>query len=381
MVNARVWRGLVRQRLWKTAAAAGIAVTGVGAGVAVSGGVAGANPTPAGTAAATWLASQLQGPTADHFDTPTFHPTTPTVGLTADGLFAFAAAGTTSGTTFSPEVAAIATWLSTPTNTFVANYIEKPTPTAPTTLKYVPGAVAKVALAADVAGATPRTFISGTDLVADLEGTIDATGELHGFFSNPTTQALAIIVLEHNDPGYPTLPAAVTFLENQACTTGGYPSTYTFSPCTLAGGDVDTTGAVAQALLYYGTVAGDAGAVLAGEVASTWLDSVKTVSTVGPTQVTWRNHCTFTSFTTTFPSVNSTALAVEGLVPDPRSATAPFATDITGGVSWLEAAQNTTPMTPTAGSLPACTATGPGNVRATTQGVQGLTGTPYTALI
>jgi hypothetical protein len=383
MVNARVWRGLVRQRLWKTTAAAGIAVTAIGAGIGMSGSVAGATPTPAGTAAANWLAKPAQMKTGNHFVTATFAPTTPTVGLTVDGLLAFAAAGTT----FVGEVTAIAAWLDT--GAHIGGYIQ---PSG----NYSSGGLANVALAVEVAAAvlptkgyTPTTF-AGTNLITKLEHTQNATRSFDGVFADPTIQSLAIVVIEHATSGFSGLPSAATFLEGTACTTHGtphgYPSTYTptFGACSVnaQGGDVDTTGAVSQALSYYFHQTGNTTARTAAEGANAWLDSTTVKVTAGTTEVAWQDFCTPATFTALTPSVNSTALAIQGLKDDPRGAMRPasFTTDITDGVNWLEAAQDTTPGT-TDGSLPACTDSGPGNVRATTQGVQGLTETSWVDLL
>lgn len=380
MFIARVWRGL-----WRAATALGIAGVLVGTGIGVSGSVAGATPTPASTAAATWLEGQLV--TSNHYVT-TFTPTTqpPSPGLTADGLFAFAAAGST----FDTQVTATAGWLDTSGN--VGTYI------GPS--KNYPGGLANLALAAEVAQAagfsySPTSF-AGTNLISDLEATETRTsasadnGEFldprdtptYLGYANPTVQALAIIAIEHATSGFSGLPAAVTFLEGRACTTHsapyGYPSTYVYGPCTssAAGGDVDTTGAVSQALSYYAAQTRNATAKTAAEEANAWLDHVKVA--VPSMKDTWENYCQ-SPYTTLEPSVNSTALAIEGLADDPRGPSQ-YATDITRGRNWLASAQDTTPGG-TDGSLPACTASGAGNVRATTQGIQGLTETSWVKLL
>jgi hypothetical protein len=376
MVNARVWRGLVRQRLWKTAAA-GIAATVIGAGVTMSGPIAGATPTSAASAAATWLAAPAQLQTGSHFLT-TFTPSHPaSPGLTVAGVFAFAAAGAS----FNTDVKALTAWLDSATN--IGGYIRTGT-------QYVGGALANVALAANAAHArgysySPTSF-AGTNLITDLEGTENATGKFTGGYPTPTGQALAIIALQRNAPTYSGLPKAVTFLEHQVCTTShpghglhGYPSTYTSCSSSTIGGDVDTTGAVSQALSYYATHSTNptaTTAATAAAAANTWLDAVKV--TGGSLKFTWENYCQ-SPYTTLEPSVNSTALAIDGLVNDPTGPTY-WGTDIAHGVNWLESAQDTTPGS-TDGSLPACTASGVGNVRATTQGVQGLTKKAWTNLI
>ena len=170
----------------------------------------------------------------------------------------------------------------------------------------------------------------------------------------------------------------MTYLEGQVCTTAdgggfhGYPSTYGGCATNSIGGDVDTTGAVSQALAYYAAATGNATAKTAAENANGWLDHEKAAA--GSTKVTWKNFCQ-TPFTSLTPSVNSTGLAIEGLVDDPRGPSH-FATDVTKGTSWLVSAQNATVSSPTDGSLPACTASGPGSVRATAQGTQGWPGSP-----
>ncbi len=376
MVSVRVWRGL---RMTTAAAGAAAAIT---AGIGMSGPVAGATPPPA-VRAANWLKTQLV--TSNHFLT-TFTPSHPaSPGLTAAGVFAFAAAGTS----FDTNVTALTAWLDSATN--VGGYIGSS--------HDYPGGLANLALAAEVAKAenltdTPTSF-AGTDLITDLEATEVTSGADKGDFAdprdtptylgyaNPTTQALAVIVLETAAPGFSKLGTAVAYLESQVCTTTngggfhGYPSVYGGCATNSIGGDVDTTGAVSQALSYYATQTGNATAEMAAEDANDWLNHEK--SAVGATKVTWKNFCQ-TPFTTLMPSVNSTALAIEGLIDDPRGP-GHFATDVTKGESWLASAQNTTASSPTDGSLPACTASGPGNVRATTQGTQGLAGTSWVALI
>jgi hypothetical protein len=371
MFNARVWRGL-----WRTAATIGIA----GAAIGASATLAGATPTPT-VKAATWLKGQLVGGT--HYNT-TSTTSTPSPGLTADGLFAFAAA---SG--FSGSVTTAATWLDSATH--IGGYIGAS--------HNYPGGLAKVALGAAVAKAaglsfTPTSF-AGTNLVTDLEGTQVTSGVKKGDFAdprdtptyfgyaNPTSQALAVIVLEKVAPSYSKLATAVAYLEGQVCTTGngggfhGYPSLYGGCATNTIGGDADTTGTVSQALSYYAAATGNATAKTAAENANGWLDHEKAAA--GSTKVTWRNFCQ-TPFTSLTPSANSTALAIEGLVDDPRGSSH-FSTDITKGKNWLVAAQNATASSATYGSLPACTATGPGSVRATTQGTQGLAGLSWVDLL
>ncbi len=372
MFNARVWRGL-----WRTVATIGIA----GAAIGTSATLAGATPTPT-VKAATWLKGQLVGGT--HYDT-TFTTSTPSPGLTADGLFAFAAA---SG--FSGSVTTVATWLDSATH--IGGYVGSS--------HNYPGGLAKVALAAAVAKAaglsyTPTSF-AGTNLITDLEGTQVASGAKKGDFAdprdtptyfgyaNPTSQALAIIGLEKAAPSFAGLATAVTYLEGQVCTTTsvpshhGYPSVYGGCATNTIGGDVDTTGAVSQALSYYAAATGNAAAKTAAENANDWLNATGVKFPVS-TKLTWKNFCQ-TPFTTLTPSVNSTALAIEGLVDDPRGPSH-FATDVTKGTSWLVSAQNATASSPTDGSLPACTASGPGSVRATTQGTQGLAGKSWVDLL
>lgn len=340
--------------------ARGIAVAALATGL-VAVGTATANATPT-TDAATWLSSQLTG--GNHYVVGGNND----VGLTEDGLFAFKAAG--SG--YATQVTNIKNWLNSTTNIgggSTVGYIGSSS-------VYYPGALAKTTLAVKAAAGNPKVWTSSNiNLVSRLETTLVTSGTNAGRFAdprdtptyygyaNPVSQALALIAIKNQDPTYSGLASAATYLRNQKCSDNGW--SYQFGSCTTL--DPDSTGFVTQALAYVGGTANTTAATN-GNAA---LNGKRVAQGSGKTA--WQNICQ-SPFTTPSPSVNSTALAIQGLTANP-SGSGTYATSIANGKAWLQSAQQSN------GGLPACTAAGASDVRATTQGVQGLTGLTYAALL
>jgi hypothetical protein len=337
----------------------GAVLAGVAAAALVVG-VSTASATPT-TSAASWLAGQLTG--GNHYVVGG----STDVGLTEDGLLAFVAAG--SG--YTSQVSAIAGWLDSTTNIgggSALGYIGSST-------VHYPGALANTSLAVIAAGDDPTNWAGGLNLISLLESTEATSGSDAGEFvdprdsptyqgyANPTGQALAVIAIEHADPTFTGLSSAVSFLRGQVCSAGGYPSEFGSANCPA---DPDTTAVVSQALSYAGGTVNN----LAAESANSWLDSDQATQSVG---TAWQNYCQ-SPYTSVDPSVDSTGLAVDALLTDPRGAST-WSADVSAGQSWLGSTQNSD------GGMPACTASGSSDVRATVQGVPGLAGLGYVALL
>ena len=159
-------------------------------------------------------------------------------GLTADAIFAFAAAGSAG------DAAEAATdYLEANVAFYSGDGI---------TESYA-GSLAKLILVADVMDRDPTDF-GGQDLVTRLLAQQAADGRFSdvsafGDFSNPIGQSLAIIGLERaTTAGAPT--TAVDFLVSVQCADGGFVSDLTTLPC--ATGEVDTTAVAVQALALMG---------------------------------------------------------------------------------------------------------------------------------
>ena len=199
-------------------------------------------------AAAGWLARQFVDGT--HLETELGGVGYPDAGLTVDAVFAFAAAGVSGDT-----AGAALSWLGEPANleTYVGNG---------TTDSY-PGALAKLALAAQVEGEDPTAFGSpAVDLLTRLRALLTASGrfsdkssfEPYVDYSNAFGQSYAVLALERAGAAPPT---AVTYLVGSACPGGGFPLNFEQATCTP---DTDATGLVVQALV----AAGDTDAAAAG---------------------------------------------------------------------------------------------------------------------
>jgi hypothetical protein len=266
---------------------------------------------------------------------------------------------------------------------------------ATTTKALSAGAVAKLALAVEAANGNPES-VEGRNLVADLKCLQVGSGAEAGRFSdknetnysNVFVQSLAIIALkacEVNCASKPDLKASIeagaSYLRGQQCAgskpkslNGAFRSTMGLAADTCNDEppyedesenenavEVDSTGAAVQALLADGTAESSS----AAKAALAWLKKERRKSRY------WENYCSFEESSVTFPSVNSTALAMMA--------------DVEGGVSsgkakaWLDGIVEAQP----AGErgLPACSEAGPPEVLSTAQGILGLFAASYPYLV
>jgi LPXTG-motif cell wall-anchored protein len=199
-------------------------------------------------AAAGWLARQFKD--GDHLETDFNGQSFPDAGLTLDAVLGFAAAGVAGDT----ADAAMA-WVGQPANleTYVGNG----------TTDSFPGALAKLALTAQVEGIDPTAFGTGrVDLLARLRALLTPSGRFsdkssfvpYQDFSNGFSQSYAVLTLARAGAVPPT---AVTFLAGTACPGGGFRLNFGTPTCTP---DPDATAVAVQAL----AAAGDETAAAAG---------------------------------------------------------------------------------------------------------------------
>jgi LPXTG-motif cell wall-anchored protein len=199
-------------------------------------------------AAAGWLARQFVD--GDHLETDFGGQSFPDAGLTLDAVLGFAAAGVAGDT----AEAAMA-WVGQPANleTYVGNG----------TTDSFPGALAKLALTAQVEGLDPTAFGSGrVDLLTRLRALITPSGRFsdkssfvpYQDFSNGFSQSYAVLTLARAGSAP---PAAVSFLAGSACPGGGFRLNFDKPTCTP---DPDATAVAVQAL----AAAGDEAAAAAG---------------------------------------------------------------------------------------------------------------------
>lgn len=347
--------------------------------------VAGATPESEATE---WLASQLKTPEAGSKYCEVFG--SPSVGQTIDCTLAFDAAPG-----FTNEENETYKWTIANKNSFVGS---KPCSEA---TSMSAGAVAKLALGVAAHGADPMN-VEGRDLIADLQCLQVKSGEEKGRFkdkgatdfSNVFGQSLAIIALKACAEGScasppslgTTLNNAAGYLRGQQCTENGeegvdgafrsamglaagtcenktpFPSEVEFNENAI---DIDSTGFAIEALSAHGSLASIGAAVDAGE----WMYDERIVTTGPPKRINWENYCSFGEPKVKFASVNSTALAIMGA--------SEVGLEVTAAREWLADAV-------TSGEnrgLPACGATGNGDVIATAQGILGLNGTSYPTLV
>jgi hypothetical protein len=309
-----------------------------------------AHASPASDASS-WLAGQLTG--GDHYVTVFGGTGYDDAGLTADGLLAFAANGATT------PAGATAGWLTS--GAYPDGYVGDGS-----TESYA-GALGKLSAALEAQGLDPNdtSDTNGRTLVSDLQARQVASGPDAGRFSDLSAfgdyssmfgQAWGILALEKCAAGAcasppsgtsTTVANAAAFVRGQQCPDGGFPSELDAATCTS---DVDSTGMAVQALLAVGGTANDT-------AASDGVAFISGAQSGGGDY--WES-----AACGGVPSVNSTALAVMAL----SAAGQPVGPYVT----WLDGTQNGGPDF----GLPACGATGAGDVRATTQGIYGLTGSP-----
>lgn len=318
--------------------------------LAVAAPVAAASPA---SDASKWLAEELVE--GDHYEVTFGEEVFDDAGMTTDVALAFGA------TAAAGPAAATATWLTSGSNpdAYVGDGV---------TESYG-GSLGKLGAALAAHGLDPddpadtggRTLL--TDLLA-LQETNPLDPDFGRFqdqpfdFSNPFGQSWATLALAAcADSACETVPAgtaaaiedSAAFLIGEQCPNGGFPSQFGEAECTS---DPDSSGMAMQALVAEGGVA----SVAAAEAASEWLESAK--SEAGEY---WEN----SACEPPGPSANSTVLAMMGLSAVEGAAG--------GAGEWLESTQNTGPDF----GLPRCSASGPGNLRATVQGVYGLSGSLY----
>jgi LPXTG-motif cell wall-anchored protein len=200
-------------------------------------------------AAAGWLARQFVA--GDHLETDFGGQSFPDAGLTLDAVLGFAAAGVAGDT----AEAAMA-WVGQPANleTYVGNG----------TTDSFPGALAKLALTAQVEGLDPTVFGTGrVDLLARLRALITPSGRFsdkssfvpYQDFSNGFSQSYAVLTLVRAGS---VPPAAVSFLAGSACPSGGIPLDFGKPTCTP---DPDATAVAVQALAAAGNDAAAAAGI------------------------------------------------------------------------------------------------------------------------
>jgi hypothetical protein len=351
-----------------------------------------AAPVASGAApeeATEWLASELQ-PAEEGEYCESFSPAG-RVGQTIDCMLAFQAAGAA----FEAEREAAYEYVLGNLGVYVG------TEPCSEASSMSAGAVAKLALGVAAAGDDPMN-VGGRDLIADLQCLQKKTGEEKGRFkdkgatdfSNVFGQSLAIIALKACAEGScasppslgTTLTNAASYLRGQQCTENGeeqvdgafrsamglapgtcenttpFPSETEFNVDAI---DIDSTGFAIEALFAHGSAASLAAAFGAGE----WMYGERVETAGPPKRIHWESYCSFSEPTVKLPSVNSTALAIMGASEVGLEATA--------AREWLADAVASGENR----GLPACGATGNGDVLATAQGILGLYGTSYPTLV
>jgi hypothetical protein len=350
--------------------------------------IASATPT---TEAAGWLSTQLkttsEGQYCEQFGSPS-------VGQTIDCTLAFQAAGSS----FESQRKETYKWTIANMNSYVG---AKPCSEA---TSMSAGAVAKLAVDVEAQGGDPRSVGTGSrNLIADLECLQAKSGETGRFkdkgtldFSNVFGQSLAIVALRGCEngrcPSKPsletTIKPAVEYLIGQQCVEnaasegvlGAYRSSMGLAANTCNATtpfpppngfnenavEVDSTGFAVEALIRSTAFAKTA--KKAAERAGVWL-TVNAGGTISPLRLFWTNYCSEGEPTKKLPSVNSTALAIMGY--------SEIGLSITPAQEWLA---ETVTGGPDKG-MPACTASGAGNVLATAQGILGLAGISYPTLV
>lgn len=341
-----------------------------------------------GSEATEWLASQLKSPKAGEKYCELFGGAS--VGQTIDCQLAFdAAAG------FETEENETYAWILANKSSYVGS---KPCSEA---TSMSAGAVAKLALGVGAHGGDPMN-VEGRNLIADLQCLQAGSGPEKGRFkdkgasdfSNVFGQSLALIALKAcqqkkicaSPPSLTsTLSNGASYLRGQQCAEKGeegvesafrsamglepgtcenttpFPSEFEFNVNAV---DIDSTGFAIEALWNIGGASATA-AKAGGE----WMYGERTVTTGPPKRINWENYCSFSEPTVKFPSVNSTALAIMGA--------SEIELEVKPAQEWLVDAVASGENR----GLPACGATGNGDVLATAQSILGLYETSYPTLV
>ena len=344
-----------------------------------------ANATP-GTDATDWLVSQLEPtPSSDPAYCDSYSPAG-IVGQSIDCMLAFKAAGAA----YNDERDATYAYVIANMDDFVGD-----DPCSTTSDPLSAAAVAKLALGVLARGVDQPTNVGGRNLITDLQCLQAGSGRFSDKnqtdFSNVFGQSLAIVALKACQANCSSPPAGLAttitngaaYLRGQQCAggpmalngafrsplgltanqcnnTSPFPSSGPANPNAV---DVDSTGLAIGALYAEASFASQ----LSGFAAGVWLGSVAQTSS-SPSRLWWRNYCDFGDPDSLYPSVNSTALAIMGYVE--------AGITFTAAQSWLADAV-------ASGSnrgLPACGATGNGDVLSTAQGIMGLYGVSYAQL-
>lgn len=337
-----------------------------------------------------WLASELQPAEKGEY-CDSFSPAGK-VGQTIDCLLAFKAAGAA----FEAERKAGYEYVIANMGVYVG------TEPCSKATSMSAGSVAKLALGVAAAGGNPMN-VEGRNLIADLQCLqVSSGGEKGRFkdkgaadFSNVFGQSLALIALKScaekkSCTSPPNLTSALNnaagYLRGQQCTENGgegvdgafrsamglaagscenktpFPSEFEFNENAV---DIDSTGFAIEALFNHGSGPNVAAAKAGGK----WMYDERIVTTGPPKRINWENYCSFGEPTVKFPSVNSTALAIMGA--------SEIELEVKPAEAWLADAVASGANR----GLPACGATGNGDVLATAQGILGLYGTSYPTLV
>jgi hypothetical protein len=280
-------------------------------------------------------------------------------GLTIDGAFALAAAGTDNAV-----LAKVANFVENGTDG-AGNTIKDYTATDPTqdevngTLPYISGgALGKEALLAEVVGENPRNF-GGQDLISLLDQSICTGASASGdypvcaaagnYYNSYSTLSQALGIMAQLRAGHPATAASpIAYLESQQEASGAWPSEI---PST-GDSDPDSTAMAVMAL----AIAPGRAAATAVAKGQAWLASDQNPDGG------WTGAAG--------DSTSSAALAVMALALNKHA----YASNISRGLSFLASQQNTD------GGFNVAAGQSGSDVRATTQVVSGIVGTSFATL-
>ena len=256
-----------------------------------------ATTTDPAKAAAGWLATQLIGSSADHYEFPSFPA--PDYGNTADGVLAM-------------DAAKVAQTAAARATSFLQTGAKDYATGSGYTAHYYPGSIAKLLLVAEAQHADRHAF-GGLDLPQVLHDEEQSDGAYanvddSSYGSSVVDQSLALIALSHTGNASDAPDAkAVQWLESQQCGDGSFQYTPQTTPAATCS-DFDTTAYAAQALVAVGST--KAGAALDRIAAQKHADG---------------------GFGDGSSNANSTAIAVQALLAAGR--------DASTGLAWLRAHQ------------------------------------------
>ncbi len=271
-------------------------------------------------------------------------PGTADIGLTIDGALGLASAGTADG-----DLAAMVDYVKSNQNDYT--FLSGPD------AAFAGGQyVAKVALLAEATGNDPRSF-GGVDLVHAMDSLVctGASGARcaakgnYAYTSSVFGQAIGVIAqLRADDAGGAASPIA--YLESLQTAGGGFPS---LIPSTGSAPDVDSTAVAATAL----SLSGSSAARTAVAKALVWLAHQQKADGGFPGA--------------SGTSTNSAALAVQALHLDGST----YAGEITKADGFLAGVQNAD------GGFDVAEGVNGSDLRASTQAVNGVVGTPFSSVL